>query len=97
MLHPELETRFRELLVAWRRYQAVRRSPRSLPELADARCALDDARNRMHDLRARLAPEADEATIADTATVCPHLETLSFVLHGLCGCGTRVAAAGAMP
>jgi hypothetical protein len=90
MLHPQLEERFDDLLLAWRRYQGVRRSAESLRELADARFALDRARSRMHELRSRLAPEADEMAIAEAVTVCPHLESPSFVRHGLCGCGGRI-------
>jgi hypothetical protein len=90
MLHPELERRFEDLLNAWRVYQGVPRAAGLLRELADARFALDQARTRMHELRSRLAPEADEVAIADTVTVCPHLDSPSFVTHGLCGCGTRI-------
>jgi hypothetical protein len=92
MLHPELERRFEALLAAWRSYHAVRVDPPTLIELAEARFTLDQARDQMHALRSRLAPEPEELAIADGAAVCPHLETPSFVTHGLCGCGTRVAA-----
>lgn len=91
MLHPELEHRFAELLAAWRRYQTVRIDPPALIELAEARFMLDQARDRMHTLRSRLAPEPDEMAIADGAAVCPHLDAPSFVTHGFCGCGSRVA------
>lgn len=93
MLHPRLEARYEDLVEAWLRYQAVRRAPASLRELADARYSLDLARGAMHELRARLAPELDEVTIADTLAVCPDLDAHSLVLHGLCGCGAPVATA----
>ena len=79
MLHYAVEAAFDDLLCCWRAHHTVlTRRGATLREKADARVALDKARDRMNKLRIAIYPEADERDAVVDSVFC---ETLDMVVH----------------
>lgn len=72
------ENRFRTLLAAWSRHHELRTRGASVPELAESRRTLDEARDAITELRMAFAPEPNEQQLAGGTAYC---ETLGIVVY----------------
>ena len=80
MLHYAVEAAFDELLCTWRNHNDIlTRRGATWKEKADARVALDQARNRMHKLRISMYPEDDERDSIIDSLWCKSLEMVVHV------------------
>lgn len=79
MLHYAVEAAFEDLLTTWRaHHDTVHRRSATVQQRAQARMALDDARQRMHRLRIAMYPEPDEIELVIDSIWC---EALDSVVH----------------
>lgn len=79
-LHYVAENALEDLLTAWRHYDDVRRrEERKFSELGRARTLLDDARDRMHRIRAAIHPNAEEHAAAVKIALCPNLDEIVYL------------------
>jgi len=101
MLSPIFESRFDDLLAAWRHHNDLRRQRAPISDLAAAREVLDQSRDAAYRVRRALNPEPAEAQEALATLRCSWIDDTVFLYAGdarwdgpsprlLCICGERV-------
>jgi len=76
MLHYVIEEAFDELLRCWRHHHQTRTTDAPLQRQAQARIALDTARDRVHRFRVALHPNDVEAASVAHTVFCPSLDAI---------------------
>ena len=72
------DNRLRSLVAAWSRHHELKARGASVPELAESRRLLDEAREAVTELRMAFAPEPNEQQLAGGTAFC---ETLGIVVY----------------
>lgn len=98
------EDRFRTLVAAWNRHHDLRTRGASVPELAESRRVLDEARDAITELRMAFAPEPNEQSLAGGTAYCETLDIVVYLYRPVdrearlyrCVCGSVVGENGAV-
>lgn len=92
------EDRFRALVAAWSRHHELRLRGAGVPELAESRRSLDEARDAVTELRMAFAPEPNEQSLAVGSAFCETLGIVTYLYRPVdpgarlyrCVCGSEV-------
>jgi hypothetical protein len=92
------ENRFRTLVASWERHHELRLRGAGVPELAEARRRLDEARDAITELRMAFAPEPNEQRLAGGTAYCATLGIVVYLYRPVdpgarlyrCVCGSDV-------